>query len=195
MTLHSLRQFCLLFSSPPPRSGTPQLLIRHRTWSFIPFLIGCLFETIGYAARGYSAKQTPDWTLMPYIIQSLLILLGPTMFAASIYVVLGRLIRSLKGEAFSLIRGGGGGILATAKSDSSQSLGNNVILFGLGVQIVFFGCFMIVTAVFHVRIAARPTSKSQATVTPWRNFLWVLYFASLLIMVRSIFRMAEYGQG
>ena len=60
-------------------------------------------ETIGYAARAYSSKQTPDWTLMPYIIQSLLILLGPALFAGSIYMVLGRLIRVLDADNYSII--------------------------------------------------------------------------------------------
>lgn len=41
---------------------------------------------------------------MPYIIQSLLILLGPALFAGSIYMVLGRLIRVLDAQDYSLIR-------------------------------------------------------------------------------------------
>lgn len=41
---------------------------------------------------------------MPYIIQSLLTLLGPTFFAASIYMILGRLIRYLEADAYSMIR-------------------------------------------------------------------------------------------
>jgi hypothetical protein len=41
---------------------------------------------------------------MPYIIQSILILLGPAFFAGSIYMVLGRLIQVLEGEDYSLIR-------------------------------------------------------------------------------------------
>lgn len=115
--------FALLFAATSIRHL--QLLIRTKTWAFIPFLLGCLctrigfpgrrtpftdanppraVETIGYAARAYSAKQTPDWTLMPYIIQSLLILLGPALFAGSIYMVLGRLIRVLDAQDYSLIR-------------------------------------------------------------------------------------------
>ncbi|UPK96667.1 hypothetical protein LCI18_007602 [Fusarium solani-melongenae] len=191
-----------------------QLLIRSRTWAFIPFLIGCLFETAGYAARAYSARQTPDWTLMPYIIQSILILLGPAFFAGSIYMVLGRLIQVLEGEDYSLIRvkwltklfllgdilsffgqGGGGGLLASANSKSTQDLGNAVILVGLGIQVVFFSGFMLVTAVFHLRIVRHPTLQSKTTTRPWRRFLSVLYFSSVLIMVRSVFRMAEYAQG
>ena len=40
---------------------------------------------------------------MPYIIQSLLLLLGPSFFAASIYMILGRIIRLTGGERYSLI--------------------------------------------------------------------------------------------
>lgn len=59
---------------------------------------------MGYVGRAISAKQTPDWTLMPYVIQSLLLLLGPTLLAASIYMVLGRLILLLEAGAYSPIR-------------------------------------------------------------------------------------------
>lgn len=41
---------------------------------------------------------------MPYLIQSVLLLLGPTLFAASIYMLLGRLIRLLDASQYSLIR-------------------------------------------------------------------------------------------
>ncbi|OAL53739.1 RTA1 like protein, partial [Pyrenochaeta sp. DS3sAY3a] len=191
-----------------------QLLFKTRTWSFIAFVIGCLFEAVGYVARAMSARQSPDWTLMPYIMQSLLTLLGPTLYAASIYMVFGRLVRLLDAGSYSIIKtkwltkffllgdvlsffgqGGGGGILATAKSESSQKTGNNVILLGLGIQVVFFAFFMVVTIIFHVRIAKNPTPKSLIIATPWVRFLWILYLASLLIMIRSVFRMIEYAQG
>ncbi|GKT62722.1 RTA1 domain-containing protein [Colletotrichum tofieldiae] len=144
----------------------------------------------------------------------MLILLGPAFYTASIYMVLGRLLRILEAEKYSLIKvkwltkfflmgdvlsifgqGGGGGMLATAKSESSQNLGNTVILLGLGIQVVFFGFFMIVTTVFHFRITMNPTTKSIYTNMPWQRFIWVLYFSSFLIMVRSVFRMIEYAQG
>jgi hypothetical protein len=61
-------------------------------------------EFVGYAARASSARQAPNFTLVPYIIQSLLLLLGPSFFAASIYMVLGRIIRLTGGERHSMIR-------------------------------------------------------------------------------------------
>lgn len=87
----------------------------------------------------------------------------------------------------------GGGILAA--SSDKQDLGNNIILFGLGVQVIFFSVFVIVTALFHIRISRRPTLKAQSSGAPWSKFIGALYTVSALILVRSVFRMAEYAQG
>lgn len=89
----------------------------------------------------------------------------------------------------------GGGLLAASDSQSSQDLGNTIILLGLGVQVVFFSGFMVVTALFHLRINRRPTVKSRNSLAPWKPQIRVLYLVSALIMVRSVFRMIEYAQG
>lgn len=70
---------------------------RYRTLYFIPFVLGALFECVGYLGRVWSATQTPDWTLQPYIVQSLLILVAPALLAASVYMVLGRLVVLIEG--------------------------------------------------------------------------------------------------
>lgn len=153
-----------------------------------------------------SASQSPNWTTGPYILQSLTLLLGPTLLAASIYMTLGRLIRFLQAEQYSpiritwltkifvcgdvlsfLVQSGGGGMLANAKSASTINLGENIILAGLIIQILFFGVFMIVTVVVHRRIAGFATRRP--------TFFYVLYAVSAFIMVRSIFRVAEYAGG
>ncbi|KAK3350323.1 RTA1 like protein-domain-containing protein [Lasiosphaeria hispida] len=189
-------------------------LIKRRTWYFIPFLIGCLFETFGYVARVASSTETPNWTLTPFIIQTLLILLAPALYAASIYMVLGRLIRLLDAHQHSLIRtnwltkifvlgdvlsfltqSAGGGLLANATTASAQSTGKNVVLAGLGIQVIFFGLFILTTIVFHYRISKDPTARSLSVTTPWRLLVVALYFSSTLVMVRSVFRMVEYGMG
>lgn len=51
-----------------------------------------IVETIGYGARSINASKTPDWTLVVYIIETLFILLAPALLAASIYMVLGRIV-------------------------------------------------------------------------------------------------------
>jgi hypothetical protein len=64
----------------------------------------CTVQWIGYIGRAMAASQTPDWTLGPYILQSLLLLLAPALFAASIYMELGRIIQLTEGEHLALIK-------------------------------------------------------------------------------------------
>ena len=62
-------------------------------------------EGIGYAARTVSAQQDPGcWTLMPYIISTILVLLGPTLFSATIYMTLGRIVALVHGDKHVLIK-------------------------------------------------------------------------------------------
>lgn len=70
-----------------------------------------------------------------------------------------------------------------------------MILGGLGIQILFFGFFIIVTLVFHRRVRNAPTPKSVRIIVPWKALLYTLYGTSLLIMIRSIYRVAEYAEG
>ncbi|KAL6232830.1 hypothetical protein BDW75DRAFT_246899 [Aspergillus navahoensis] len=187
--------------------------IRNRTWYMIPFIIGGIFEAIGYLCRFISATQTPNWTMYPYIGQSLLILLGPALFAASVYMLLGRIIRILNAGSLSPIRpnwltkifvagdvisffmqSGGGGMQASAKTQDSAKMGENVILGGLFVQIFFFSIFIIVSIIFHRRMLATPVHR-MGTDVPWNKYLKILYLISFLILIRSLYRVAEYIQG
>ena len=79
-------------------------LIRARTWYFLALVIGAIFEMIGYIGRILSSQQSPNWTLGPFIIQSILLLVAPALFAASIYMILGRIIVAIDGEKYSLIK-------------------------------------------------------------------------------------------
>jgi hypothetical protein len=86
-------------------------------------------------------------------------------------------------------------MLSNAKTTSSQKLGQDIIIGGLCVQIIFFGFFMIVTLLFHRRISINPTPRSMSITVPWKKFIFVLYTVSLFIMIRSVFRVAEYVGG
>ncbi|KAF4455367.1 rta1 domain-containing, partial [Fusarium albosuccineum] len=78
--------------------------VRTRTKHMIPLLVGALCEAVGFAARAISAQEAPDYTLGPYIIQSLLVLVAPVIIAASIYMIFGRIIIVTDGGSRSLIR-------------------------------------------------------------------------------------------
>ncbi|KAJ6035575.1 RTA1 like protein [Penicillium canescens] len=188
------------------------LLVRNGTYFFSAFVVGV--EVVGYIARAVSAHQDPDYTVMPYALQSLFILLAPSLFAASIYMILGRIIRLTEGDSRSIIRAkfmtkifvlgdvlsfliqsGGGGIMSTSKSQSQMKLGENMIIVGLVVQVLFFGFFAVVAIIFHKRISAHPTTNSLGLSVPWKKFLFVLYAASGLILIRCLYRIIEYAQG
>lgn len=107
-------------------------LIKGRVWFYIPLVVGGIcacysytsrvkyiklpnqiswltlilqtVEVIGYSARIVSSTQAPLFTDTPYIIQTLFLLLAPALFAASIYMELGRIVILLDGEQYTVIR-------------------------------------------------------------------------------------------
>ncbi|OJJ95228.1 hypothetical protein ASPACDRAFT_55273 [Aspergillus aculeatus ATCC 16872] len=178
-----------------------------RTWFFTPFIIGGIFETAGYIGRIINSTQTPNWTTAPYIMQSLLLLVAPSLFAASIYMILARIIRLTDGDTRSVLpahwitrvfvvgdvlaflaQAGGGGLLAKSNSPTTIQTANRIIIAGLGIQVVFFAAFILVSAVFHQRMRYHPTRRARRTRVPWNGLLWVLYLTNGLVLGRSVFR-------
>ena len=70
-----------------------------------------------------------------------------------------------------------------------------MIVVGLFVQIVFFGFFIVISLVFHRRMLKTPLHAVGDTQLPWTRYMKILYLASCLVMIRSIYRVAEYVQG
>jgi hypothetical protein len=149
---------------------------------------------------------------MPYIIQSILILIAPILFAASVYMILGRLILRTDSASYSVIRAkwvttmfvtgdilcffiqsGGGGMLVQAKDADGLKMGENIILGGLILQILIFGIFVVLASIWHRRLAAQPTAA--ASQVPWKKYIWFLYATSLCMTVRNLCRVIEYAMG
>ena len=86
-------------------------------------------------------------------------------------------------------------MLAKAKDNSGVKLGQNVITAGLAIQVLFFGLFIIVAGIFNYRLHAVPSLRTKQISVPWQSYLFVLYGASFLIMIRSVFRIVEYVMG
>lgn len=179
------------------------------------FLVGAIFEVVGYSARIQSAMNVHETT--PFIIQTLCILLAPALMAASIYMILGRIIELTSGEPYALIRrtwltkifvlgdvlsfvaqGIGGGMITNHNGSiqdqlDRQKTGKNIILIGLWIQIIFFGVFLLVAILFQFR--GRHHFKTLPQGLGWQRHLYTLYTVAFLILVRSLFRVAEYVQG
>jgi hypothetical protein len=89
----------------------------------------------------------------------------------------------------------GGGILASSNGNGNVNLGQDIITAGLGIQVLFFGFFIIVGGMFHYRLKRSPTTRSQSPDIPWKRYMWALYIASICILIRSVFRVVEYVMG
>ena len=100
--------------------------------------------TIGYVAR-YLAAKSP-YSNGPYILQSLFLILPPSLYAATIYMLYGRIVLLVNAPQASLIRptwvtkifvtgdvisflmqAGGGGLTASSKPDTAK-LGQNILV-------------------------------------------------------------------
>jgi len=55
--------------------------------------------------RAIAAGQAPDFTVPVYSTHTIFVLVAPSVFAASIYMCLGRIILITDGEQHSIIRG------------------------------------------------------------------------------------------
>ncbi|KAI8710737.1 hypothetical protein NCS52_01533400 [Fusarium sp. LHS14.1] len=186
-------------------------LFRARCWFMIPLAVGGILEVVGYAARAKSGDESPNWALGPYIIQAILLLVAPALFAASIYMELGRIVIMSEGEGHVLIQkkwmtkifvtgdvlsfilqAGGGGYQAAGSLEALDN-GAKVIIVGLFIQLFCFGVFVVIAVAFDRSMRQSPTGRSH--VVPWKKHMKVLYVGSMLIMVRSVFRAVEYLQG
>lgn len=181
-------------------------LFKYKGWYFIPFIIGVIFQAVGYVGR--IGSHYDFYSLTWFIMQSLLILLAPALFAASIYMTLSRLAIALHAENLLIIRArwlttffvtgdvlsflaqsAGGGMMAKSDPEGADR-GQKIIMGGLFIQIFFFGGFIIIATIFHNRLNKSPSHVHEKI--KGRKYLLTMYFANGLILVRSIFRVIEY---
>lgn len=174
----------------------------------IPFFIGTLLEAVGYIARAVSSSNKE--ALTPFIIQSVLLLIAPAFYAATIYMLFGRLLRAMQCEKLMLVsarfgtaffvcgdvlsfilQAAGGGLMS---QETQRVLGSHLAVAGLAVQIGFFGFFIINEFRFSVKVN-RVCPFYWKISRKWFFFNLSLLVSSVLIMVRSIVRLIEFIQG
>uniref|UniRef100_A0A060T0X7 ARAD1C19316p n=1 Tax=Blastobotrys adeninivorans TaxID=409370 RepID=A0A060T0X7_BLAAD len=200
--------FMLLFLGMLAWHG--HIMFKKKVWYFIPFFIGVAFEFLGFAIRLASRKDPSNIPL--YAMQMLFVLLAPALFAASIYMILGRMlvfygaqfasIVSVRwmtrifviGDVLSfLLQCGGGGL--QAQGGSMAKTGSNVVIGGLVIQLIFFGMFVVTSMIANRRLCKNNWPKDGPYRIQWQTMLNVLYCGSILILIRSIYRVAEYAEG
>lgn len=161
----------------------------------------------GYISRYFSIHD--PLTLLPYLLQTLFIILPPSLYAATIYMLYGRLVFLVDaadlslirptwvtkvfvaGDAFSfLLQAGGGSMLTSA---GSAVLGKNILLVGLFFQLAAFGFFLVVSGMFYYRVrnSGRPRVQTYGRYH-WTTVMRIMYFAAALIIFRCVFRVFEF---
>jgi hypothetical protein len=166
-------------------------------------------EVIGYAARAGAHDNTAS--IVQYSMQSSFTLLGPTLMAATVYMIFGRLARAMHAENHSIVRVSlltklfvGGDVLAFVVQGGAAGLliiqdlakfGKALVILGLVIQVLSFGLFMVTSVIFHKRVVNDFTLKASVMDIPWVRIMRLLYLIGILILARSIFRLVEYAQG
>jgi hypothetical protein len=126
-------------------------------------------------------------------------------------MVLGRMILLVRGEAYlpikpsrlTLIFVGGDivtflvQIMGSGMLSSNFTRGKVIILIGLAAQIVFFALFVALAGIFHRRLSRSPTEQSLSLDARhggkgWKGVMLVIYASSVMIFIRSVFRLVEF---
>lgn len=175
-------------------------------------------EVVGYASRSLSAKKDP-YHITYFVLQYFFIVTAPVFITASIYMCPNKLIAWAQesGYAASKRRGwlrprwilwgfvacdivstimqvAGAAMTGNAESNRKDpTTANNILLAGLAFQSVGFLVFLSLFSAFIVSL-----SRDQAfglRLGGIRHFICALMFASLLIFLRILFRLAETAEG
>lgn len=152
-------------------------------------------------------------------MQTVLILVAPAVMAAACYMAFGRLVLwvvPVKEQTFRhlwapvrrltptfvafdvlsfLVQVAGAAMLTSAEDAAGVDSGRRVVLLGLLVQIVCFGFFGVVNIRLLLLLRGRLAKEPLPKETAWCQLLKVIIFASVVILLRSIYRLVEYGLG
>lgn len=188
-----------------------------RTWTYlIAMFFGCLAQTIGYGGRIIMHNNPFD--MVGFQIQICCLTLAPAFNSAAIYLTLKHIILCFGPEASRVppkwytwafistdilalvFQGAGGGIAATADTDSFRNVGNGLMMTGICLQVATLVVFGILVTDYIVRRRkdSTPLSSEAASTkasTKFHLFAGALFIAYVVILVRCVYRIAEMAGG
>ena len=178
--------------------------------------IGCFGECVGYVGRIMLHNNPFDDT--GFNIQICCLIIAPAFVTAGIYLTLKYLVLTV-GRDYSRIRakfytwifilcdllslvlqGAGGGIAATADTDTFQNVGNDLMMAGIAWQVVTLLVFGILVADYAYTAYKGRNGFTQETINllSSRNFKLfgsAIVLSFLVIFTRCVFRIAEMADG
>ncbi|RMZ85726.1 hypothetical protein DV737_g430, partial [Chaetothyriales sp. CBS 132003] len=182
--------------------------VYYKTWSFMAaVLVGCIVEILGYAAR--ILMYNNPWGDAGFIMQIVLITIGPVFFAAAIYVMIYRIVLYISPSSsrvppvlfywifitcdiISLVLQAVGGAMSSTSNGGSQA-GVNIALAGLAFQVATLTSF----CVLAIDFAWRSRRISTTTGLPRRFLVFVFFLsaAAIFILIRCCYRVYELSEG
>ncbi|CZR69887.1 related to RTA1 domain protein [Phialocephala subalpina] len=189
----------------------------YRTWTYsIGMVCGLITELCGYIGR-VQMHYNP-FIQTPFFMYLISLTIAPVFFCASIYVCFSRLI-TIFGSHHSRLRGrlliilfilsdflslllqaGGGAITVIADNFSFEHVGINVVLAGLGLQVASLVIVLGLAADFSQRCWRKQDDLDEKFGVIrdrryFKGFILALLLATIVILVRSIFRVVELAGG
>ena len=199
-----------------------QAFIFRKPFALVLIMAG-IWETLGYTMRILSVRDQNNSAF--FTAQQLLIILAPLWINAFVYMLLGRMVHfylandrifKIRARRITLlfvlcdiisflIQATGGMMINSEYPASTQKIGMNTYMSGVGVQIGFICIFLTLAAQFH-RLVKREdfyscSSSSDLTSTPPKTaaqaikLLYVIYAVLTLIVFRNIYRLIEFSIG
>ncbi|KAJ3003134.1 UNVERIFIED_CONTAM: hypothetical protein HDU68_005863 [Siphonaria sp. JEL0065] len=158
------------------------LAIQYKTRYMLAAIVGCTLEAAGYIARVIAINNPFKTT--NYSVQQAFIILGPTLIAATQYVMLEKIIHFSYPTAspirhhlitrvfvisdiitFIVQCGGSAFLLLPTPTQEQIDLGTNILLAGIVMQMVSFVAYISLAIVFYKRAIAIESGAATAVET------------------------------
>ncbi|GAA6046480.1 hypothetical protein JCM3770_004943, partial [Rhodotorula araucariae] len=189
-------------------------VIRSRVWWLTVLLVGGVCEILGWVGRAWAARN--PYSLNAFLVQQICLILAPCFFSATIYGLLGMVVRSL-GARYSCIRPslylwlfcladlvaiviqaiGGASAALALKADKSSQTGTHIMVAGIAFQLASMLVFSLLA--LDVRRRARRDTSYRARAHAQQGRLarlgWALAWATAWIVIRGIYRTVELAEG
>jgi hypothetical protein len=195
--------------------------LRFRTYTYtIAMFFGCLGEAIGYVGR--VLLHSNPFSQVGFEMQICCLIISPAFISAAIYLTLKHVTLAFGPEhsrlkpkfytwifiscdIFTLaLQGAGGGIAASAKTDSLQKIGNDLMMAGIVLQVITLLAFATASTDFLLRLR-RAIKTTAATLSPeahslmadskFQLFVAGLVLAFVTVFTRCCYRIAEMAGG
>jgi len=190
--------------------------IKYKTWGFlVGMILGLVLEVIGYGGR--IILHNNPFKFGAFLLYLIPLTVGPACICGSIYLCLSRLVVAygqniarfsprvyaivfMSSDFISLaLQAIGGAISSTANTISQSNMGRYIMIAGLSYQVLSLAVYILVGVDFIRRTRTGGERNiafdSIRAKSKFKWFQYALWFSTILIFIRSIYRVVELQGG